>query len=160
MSGMTKRTTIEAEIGDINLGNIQIRDGSGNARLMDVSVDPTNPAIDSANVQDLTLHAAMGALAAGINGGAAVPVGPPGTSITVLSGVAAVALTKGLVIQAMIGNAGPIAVGFLNTVNPIAGAEIGAILQPGQSVPIPANSTDGVFVRSTNAADRITWWGG
>ncbi len=160
MSGMTKRTTIEAETSSINLGNIQIRDGSGNARLMDVSVDPTNAAIDSANVQDLTLHAAMGALAAGINGGAAVPIAAPATSITVLSGVAAVALVKGLVIQAMIGNAGPIAVGFLNTVDPTVGAEIGAILQPGQSVPIPANSTDGVFVRSTNAADRITWWGG
>ena len=159
MSGMSKRTNIEADISDITLGNIQIRDGRGGLFVMDVDPDPTlGPAIDSAYVQDATLHAAMGALAAGINGGSAVPVLV--TTITVLSGVAAVALDKGLVVQAMAGNVGPIAVGMVNTVNAVAGAEIGAILLPTQSVPMPINSTDLVFVISTNAADRITWWGG
>lgn len=159
--GYTKRTTIEAEVGDITLGNIQIRDGRGGAFLQDVDPDPTlGPAIDSAYVQDPTLHSAMGPLAAGLSAGAAVPIVAPATSITIMSGVPVVALTKGLVIQAMVGNAGPIAVGLINTVDPAAGAELGAILQPGQSVPMPANSTDLIFARSTNAADRITWWGG
>lgn len=157
--GYTKRTTIEAEVGDITLGNIQIRDGRGGAFLQDVDPDPTlGPAIDSAYVQDPTLHSALGPLAAGINGGNAVPVAA--TTLTVVSGLPVAALTQGLVIQAMTGNAGPIAVGFAATVNPTAGAQVGAILQPGQSVPMPANSTNLIFVRSTNAADRITWWGG
>lgn len=159
MSGMTKRTTVEAQIGDINLGNINIRDGRGNAFLQDVDPDPTlGPAIDSAYVQDPTLHAAVGTLAAGIDGGAPVPIAA--NTITTLSGNPAVALVKGLVIQAMRLNVGPIAVGYTNTVDPTAGTQVGIQLQPGESVPIPANSTDGIWVRSTNAADRITWAGG
>jgi len=160
---MSKRTTIEAEIGDITLGNIQIRDGRGGNFLMDVSVDPTNALIDSGHVQDITLHAAMAVIPAGaaFQGGAAVPVAVGGSTVTALAGLGvAVPLTKGLVIQAMIGNAGPIAVGMTNTVNPTVGAEVGAILQPGQSVPMPSADTDNIFCRSTNAADRVTWWGG
>jgi hypothetical protein len=162
MSGMSKRTNIEAEVGDITLGNIQIRDGRGNAFLMDVDPDPTlGPAIESAYVQDVTLHGAIGPIpvANSIQGGNAVPVAS--TTLTVLAGLGAgQALLQGIVFQAMIGNAGPIAVGPVNTVNPTAGAEEGAILQPGQSVPLPFDNTDNIFVRSTNAADRLTWWGG
>lgn len=137
------------------IGGVELKDSVNNVRAR---VDDPGTGFEALHVQDLSLVIALGPLAAGLSAGAAVPVAA--TTITVMSGVPVAALVKGLVIQAMITNAGPIAVGMLVAVDPTAGAQVGAILQPGQSVPMPADSTDLIFARSTNALDRITWWGG
>lgn len=164
--GVTRELQVDTD-GRIVLSEKVELDGIGGVELKDAvnanraRVSDPGDGLDALHVQDTTLHAAVVPIpvANSIQGGGPVPV--LATTLTTLAGLGAgQALRQGAVIQAMVGNVGPIAVGPTNAVDPTAGAQDGSILQPNQSVPMPYDNTDNIFVRSTNAVDRVTFWGG